>query len=293
MSEAAAVTTAATTASQATSTATASAAPNTTQTVVPSSQAAPISVSDWSKDLDSEMRGYVQAKGFKDVPGILDSYRNLEKFHGVPQERLLKLPERADDQAGWDATWSKLGKPATPNDYKLPKGDNPQFTEAVAGMFHEAGLTQSQAEKLSGKWDGYVSAQKQLAAQEQQAVAKQEEVSLKKEWGKAFDQNISIARKAAAQFGIDGPTIDKLEGVMGFAGIMKFLSNVGSKVGEDGFVVGASKVGGGAMTPQAAQDRMAHLKGNPDFVKRYLAKQEPEFSEMGRLHSFAYPDEPS
>jgi len=52
---------------------------------------------------DEGLRGYVQTKGFKDPGALAESYRNLEKLQGVPQERLLKLPpgESVDIELQW------------------------------------------------------------------------------------------------------------------------------------------------------------------------------------------------
>lgn len=278
----------------ATATTTAAPAAPTTTAPATTTAAAPQAVaSDWTKDLSPDMQGFVKNKGFTGPGMVLDSYVNLEKLRGVPEERLVRLPEKPDDAAGWEQVFSKMGRPATAKEYKLPtpeKGSDPAFTEWAKGTFFEAGLTQAQADKVTAKFNEY--AQGTVGASKEQYVAKieGEKASLKKEWGLAFEQNIGIAKKAANQFGVDGPTIDKLESAMGFAGLMKFFNKIGSGMGEDSFVTGASKVGAGALTPEAAKNRMTHLKGNPEYVKRYLNKQEPEYSEMARLHSFAYPD---
>src|SRR4051812_22872278 len=57
---------------------------------------------------DAELRGFAELKGWKSPDDALVSYRNLEKLQGVPPERLLKLPEKADDPA-WSEIHGKLG----------------------------------------------------------------------------------------------------------------------------------------------------------------------------------------
>lgn len=260
---------------------------------VVSAPAAPASQPDWTSGLNEDLRGYVQNKGFKDVPMLADGYRSLEKFHGVPENRLVKVPEKADDAAGWEQVFSKLGRPATAKDYKIAmpeKGGDPEFAEMAKGMFYDAGLTQAQADKVSAKWNDYVGSIQNTQREAHNAEFVKQETALKKEWGKAFDQNASIARKACATFGIDTPTAEKIESVLGTAGIMKLFHNIGSKLGEDGLVIGNSRMGAGALTPAAAQARKNFLLSDPDYVTRYLSKKEPEYSEMIQLHKFISPE---
>ena len=70
---------------------------NTTST---STQGSAPASTDWTSGLTDEMRGYVQNKGFKAPQDVVESYRNFEKLHGVPQDRILKLPENLDTQRG-------------------------------------------------------------------------------------------------------------------------------------------------------------------------------------------------
>ena len=249
--------------------------------------------SDWTSGLNDDFKGYVQNKGFKDPTAVLDSYRNLEKLMGAPKERLLKLPEKMDDDAAMMEIYNKLGRPEKADDYNLPvpAGMDDSFAKWAKGSFHEMGLTKGQAEKFGGKWNEYV--QSQVAARQEAAKTKitAEVESLKKEWGMAHDQNVNVAKNAAKAFGVTEEMINKMEATIGFAPLMKFMHGIGSKLGESNFVGGNSGGGSfsGAMAPGIAQAQIQALKQDPGFTAKYVAGDSEARAKMEHLHKMAYP----
>jgi len=256
-----------------------------TTTAAPAAAAATTST-DWTSGLNEDLRGYVQNKGFKDPAAAIDSYRNLEKLMGVPKERLLKLPEKEDDPA-WSEVHARLGRPASPDEYKID-GDNKDFAKWAKETFHGLGLNKKQAEALFGKYNEFAQghATKQMETQVQQAQAS--ETSLRKEWGAAYDQNVMTAKKAAMTFGLTKEVIDKLESAMGYADVMKFMSTIGSKVGEDSFVASTSSNRGfGVMTPEQAKNRIAGLKQDREFISKLSQGNAEARAEWDRLNQWA------
>jgi hypothetical protein len=251
------------------------------------------SVSDWTTGLNDDLRGYVQNKGFKDPGAVVDSYRNIEKLMGVPQERLLKLPAKEDDP-GWSEVYDRLGRPKDPKEYKIevPKGDDGKFAEWARGTFHELGISKNAGEKLVGKWNEYAQNAQKTHFETYSAQAEKEEGALKKEWGLAFEKHVSIAKQAVNSFGLDGESIEKLEGALGYGKLMKLLHNIGSKLGEGQFHSSGSTGSGfnGALTPDAARNKIQTLRGDADFVRRYANGEMSAKEEMERLHRMAYPE---
>lgn len=253
----------------------------------------PPAPADWTTGLNDDLKGFVQTKGFKDPAGVLDSYRNLEKLIGQ-KERLVTLPVRDDDAEGWKQVFTRLGMPEKPEGYQIevPKeGGDPKFAEFARGMFHEAGLTAKQGQKLVAKWNEYIGGATKTQQETQAAQVEQERVALKTEWGAAFEQNLQLGDAAAEKFGIDEATMKKLESAMGFKQLATFMHKIGSQIGEHDFVSGGANKGfGGAMTPEQARHRISSLKGDSDFVRRYTAGELSAKEEMERLHKFAYPE---
>lgn len=247
------------------------------------------SSSDWTSSLNDDFKGYVQTKGFKDPGQVLDSYRNLEKLMGAPKERLLKLPEKADDPA-WNEIYGKLGRPEKADEYKVDGWDD-ESAKWAKDNFHKLGLSRTQAEKLVASWNERTEAQKQASLDAHQAKIAADDKQLKTEWGQAYDQNTQLARRAVKEFGMDAATIDKLESVLGFAGVMKHMYTIGAKLGESPYV--ASNSNGASnfnrfLTPEAAKSRINTLRADSDFTRRYINNEAAAKYEMEQLHKMAY-----
>lgn len=251
---------------------------------------------DWLSGFTDEGKGYVQNKGWKTPVEAIESYKSLEKFHGVPPEQLVKLP-KDDNPEAWNEVFKKIGRPENADGYKLamPEKSDPEFAKWAKSAFHESGLTTKQAEKLASKWNEHVNGTLKSMSEQKAAQVTQESDGLKKEWGAAYDQNVNVAKRAAASFGIDAATIDKLEDAMGYAGVIKFMHGLGAKTGEASFVTGDSRQtgfqGGGALTPGQAKARITELRSDPGFVAKYVANDASAKAEMQRLHEFAYNQE--
>lgn len=253
----------------------------------PTNNPAPVApTTDWTTGLDDGMKGYVQNKGFKDVPSIVHSYQNLEKLIGVPKERLIKMPEKSDAPE-WGEIYDRMGRPKTAADYKLEVADNSDegFVNWAKENFHKNGLTQKQAETLI---KGYNELAKTRETEYTSQVAKQHEnelKSLKSEWGAAWDQNSSIVDQAAQQFGIDEKTLIALRDAMGSAGAMKLLHNIGSKIGEASFVGSNSPQGfNNILSPQQANAKIQDYMKDPEFTRRYLSGDVEARETMTKLH---------
>lgn len=248
-------------------------------------------VSDWTSGLDEQLKGFVQTKGFKGPGEVLNSYQNLEKLMGGPREKLIRIPDKADDPA-WSDVWGKLGRPADAKEYnfEVPEGGDPKLAEWAKGTFHKLNLPKPQADALAKEWNAMAN---QVQAQQKEAYQNhltQDTAALKKEWGAAFEQNVAVGAKAARAFGIDGDTIDKLEMAMGHAKVMKLMHTLGSKIGEDSFQgSNSSNQGfGSVMTPAQAKFKLEQLKADQKWVTGYLANESGPREEMAKLQQFIY-----
>lgn len=246
----------------------------------------------WVDSFDADAKDFVTQRGFKDPKSLLDSYRNLEKLRGVPQDRLLKLPEQPDDKA-WDDVYSKLGKPATPEGYGLQPvdKDKPEFTNWAKDTFHKLNLTAEQGQQLIKQFQEFQNAQTTQSQEQYTAQIQEQTGKLRKEWGAAFDQNINRARQAYRQFGIPDSAIDSLEKSIGFDGVMKMFHKLGTSVGEHAFIGGDGGSGFGDMilTPEQANARIKALKQDGAWADRYLKGGVKERQEMARLMEMANP----
>lgn len=254
------------------------------------------STSDWTSSYNDENKGYIQAKNFKDPNEVLNSYRMLEKTVGAGLDKIIKLPSTTDAPE-WNDIYTKLGKPMEAKNYKIPVPEGQQEDKAtndkIREIFHEANLTSEQGEKIAAKWQEMAMGKMKEASEAQLAANKVAEGDLKTEWGKAFDQNVETAKKAAKAFGLDGDTIEKMEKAMGFPPLMKFLKEVGSKIAVEGSFIdgGGPKAGGfnGAMEPAHAQAQIKEKMSDPEFIRRVSSGDSRALGEWNKLHEYAYP----
>lgn len=237
---------------------------------------------------DPAVSAHAVTKQWPTAEDAVRSNINLEKLIGVPQDQILKLPKDGSAPEDWNPIYEKLGRPKTADEYKL-EGPNAEYNASTAKVMHEQGLSLKQAQAVSKGIAANVTAAVAAATEAARVEAVADQAALTKEWGAAYEKNVQVARAAAKTFNLDGETIDALQDVMGLKATMAFLHNLGTKIGEDSFV--AASGGGafnGAMTPVQAQARISALKGDKEFVKKFIGGDVGAKKEMHDLHEMAY-----
>ncbi len=248
---------------------------------------------------DSEMIGYLQARGLDKDPvhaalEAAKAHREAEKKLGVPADQLLRLP-KADDKAGWEQFHQKLGKPADMKDYdftNVKRKDGTPLPDKLAGtlrtMAATLNLSKDAAGTLAKEFLSAVETADAAAIAEREASIAAEHDKLADNWKAGFETNMLIARRTATTLGISEENIRSLEKVTGYASVMNMLRNLGTIIGEDKFI----KVGGGdgnqRMTKEMAISKIADLKSDVDWSKRYMAGGAAEAREFADLHQVAY-----
>jgi hypothetical protein len=248
--------------------------------------------------------GYIQNKGWKESPTqVLNAYKNLEKFHGVPAEQLLKLPKSNDDQAGWDSVYTKLGRPAKAEDYgefKAPEGVDASFvnTERVKwadGVAHKLGFTKAQRDGLLAATFEYEHSQYSDVGKQIELAQTAQLQELKKEWGAAFDERSELGRRAVRAFlpgnaEQNSAMLNAIEGAIGTAAVLKLFSNIGQKIGEDKIPETGIRPFG--YTPEQAKSDIQQLKielqGSKERLAVYNQGKGPDYEKMKKLNQIAH-----
>lgn len=242
---------------------------------------------DWIGALNESDRGYIQNKGFKTPGDLAESYRNLEKLRGVPQERLLTLPDNWDDTEQTGKLYAKLGRPEKPEGYgfKVKDGEDATFTKWAEKEFFDAGLNSAQAKKLADGWNGLFEQSKASAMAERVSETEKQAANLKKEWGMAYGQNERIAKLSAAKLGVDTPTVDKIEEALGYEATMKLFHKFGAGMGEGNFVGSSGNASDsfGNLSPEAASSKIEQLMADHVWVKKYQSGDVGARNQMKEL----------
>lgn len=264
------------------------ATPTTTPVTTTAAPAAPAGhgIAWLPADADADLVGHIQNKAWASPVDAVKGHRELEKLLGADRAgRTLVIP--TDDAAPeWAGVYERLGRPATPESYKLPvpEGSPPEFAAAAAKKFHELGLNTKQAQELATWWNQTTGGMSEAQAAMEQSALQAEHQALAADWGQGPDAAArrEIARRAAVHLGLDAQAIDALEKVGGYAKTMKALAKVGDMLKEAG-LEGATEVGAFGMTPEGARAKRSQLMADADFRGRAMDPNSKEWAEIRRL----------
>jgi hypothetical protein len=253
---------------------------------------------DWRSALDEGLRSDPTLADIKDLNGLAKSYVHAQRMVGKDK---LVIPGEGADPTEWDSFYEKLGRPQD-GKYNLdPKGiipdDMPFQPEAIdhfKKVFHEAGLSQKQAETVFKNYMQFAGEQHTNMMTTGQQQREQWVTDVKKEFGKAYDQKIDLAVRAVDTFG--GEDMKKWLNETGLGDnpmFIKVFSKIGEKMQESLTQPGQS--GGFTLTPDAARQEIARMQRDDKFMAAYLSPATEGHAEavkkMHELYGFAYPEE--
>jgi len=239
-----------------------------------------------------ELKGYVQNKGWDNPVKALTAYQNLEKYHGVPAEQIIKLPK---DGEPMDAVYNRLGRPESADKYEI-KLEGVQLDEARLGGFkeiaHKIGLNQSQVKALAEFDAGYLSKTMEGFQTQRMEQQKAEETELRREWGPVFEERSELGRRAVRAFAPEGQDkaefLDKIEGAIGTKAMLKMFAKIGEGLGEAKIIdSGGGDRPFGYTVEQAKADRqtlMSELKGDKTRLDNYNKGVGTDVEKMNRLN---------
>ena len=251
----------------------------------------------FSEFKNPELRGYAERKAWKDSESLAESYMNLEKFHGVPSDRLLKLPENLEDKAAIAPILEKLGyaapKEAAEYGFADMEGADPAFAATAAAWMHEVGVPAQFAKPLAAKWNEYAAQQQAALITEAEEETAVELGHLRGEWQGKYDENMEKGRRFARTMGLTEEVIQSIETSLGAAGTFKAFKDAHDKMGlgEGGFVEGGRKKSDHGMSPEAARAEIKSLQADRDFGARLLNREQAAVDRWNRLNSIASSDQ--
>ncbi len=207
---------------------------------------------------DAGLREYVKTKGWDGFESTVKSYQNAEKLIGADPNTIVRLPKAGDAEAQ-RALYARLVMPEAADKYDIDQSaDLPldaNYMQWARGEFHKLGLSNDQAKNLTTAHNEYIRQALAQEAKDYELGVQSDAAALKREWGGGYDRMMLRAEAAVKALGFTGEMIDGLEQAVGYAGVMKFMAELGAKVGEDKLPSGDGKPGGfsGALTPQEAK----------------------------------------
>jgi hypothetical protein len=163
----------------------------------------------WKETISEEFRNDPNISKFTEIDALAKSYINATRMIGQDK---VAIPNENSTDDQWQEVYGKLGRPESPDKYKLEaasdvvpldEGAIKQFAENA----HQLGLNNKQAQGIlefyKNSMEGSVQ-QNQVDMETAQAQAEQE---LRKEWGNNYDNNIKKAG-AVAKANMDANILD-------------------------------------------------------------------------------------
>lgn len=214
---------------------------------------------------------WLRGKQFADVNLLLASHRSLE---GLVGRQRLAVPNGPEDKEAWEAIYRTSGRPDKPEGYKLKDGSkiNGDEFKAFQPIFHEAGVSQAQAERILEAYEKRAGEQFAAADVERANAEKLQVEKLDKEWGSQAEANKDVASRAFRQLGMDEAMSDKIEAAIGYEATMKLFHAIGSGMKEPAFHQDGAKGGSHNMggTLEGERNKLQTLFKDEPFMKRYM-----------------------
>jgi len=254
---------------------------------------------DWRSGLPEEIRNDPSLADIKDVGSMAKSYVNGQKLIG---KNRISLPGEGATEEEISAFHSQLGRPEKSNLYDF--GDRPTLPEGVEydegfesaykDLAFKAGLNSQQAKAIYEGYHDYI--QTKSSAEGENIAAKSAEWvdSLKKEFGKAYNERVELASRAVDTYG-DGDLKQWLDqsGMGNNPMMVKLFAKIGEGIAEGR--TDSAQQRGFIMTPDQAKQEIARYNRDQTFMAAYGSGDNPGHAEavnkMNSLFKLAYPDE--
>lgn len=194
--------------------------------------------SDWRASLPEDIRGHSSLEPFKTIDEVAKAYVSVQPLIGVN-----KIPAPSDNwtENDWKEHYQRLGRPDTPDNYTKPEIKLPEGVEvpeeqvkAILNDYHQAGLTDPQAQRLLKSHVERAVAQQQEAQQAAQAERQQQLEQFKQRLGDKYEETVETARSVVEKFAQEGlgEFFDK-SGWGDSPELIEFLGNIGKQMLED------------------------------------------------------------
>jgi len=258
---------------------------------------------DWKAGLSEDLQRDPSIAHIPDVATMAQSYVNAQRMVGADK---IAIPGKHGTDEEWGQVYDKLGRPENSDGYALEMNNVPEGMAAnpeLVGWFqttaHKVGLTNAQAQVLADEYNTMAGVAEQSTGDQALEAEAREQAGireLQKEYGKAFDAKVSVAKAVLQEHGGAGLLELKLEDgrpLGSHPDLVRTFANLGtylqSRLGEDS-IAGTPK-SDGSMTPADAQRDLSKIMTlDGPYGDRSHPGHSAAVAEVGRLMEFIHGD---
>src|SRR5210317_2525049 len=163
----------------------------------------------WKETISEEFRNDPNISKFTEIDALAKSYINATRMIGQDK---VSVPNENSTDDQWNEVYSKLGRPESPDKYKLEAAsDVVPLDEGAIKSFaenaHQLGLNNKQAQGILEFYKNSMEGSVQQARIDTETAQANAEAEHRKEWGRAYDDNIKKAG-AVAKANMDANILD-------------------------------------------------------------------------------------
>ena len=225
---------------------------------------------------------------FKEPSAAIKSLVELESYQG----QSVRIPKADAKPEDWTAFYGKLGRPASPSEYKFERPQMPSDVKMDPGMeswllesCFEAGCNDKQVERI------FQNAARLTVQEHETTIAERRraEAALVKEWGMEYEPRLALAKKALETAGSDTAKVLAESGLGNHPAILKAFYALGGMLQEAGFVVASVD---GITTAEAAGAEVRKLMADPAYLESSNPKHAEIVEKVNKLQQLRFPGTP-
>ena len=228
------------------------------------------------------------------------SYVNAQKLVGADKNAILKLPSSEEDTEGWDAVYSKMGRPDDVAGYEVDKykdipGIEEESLNEIAAVAHKNGVSSKALNAILDTYKGQVEGMAGKSEQDMDAMHEKFDTELREEYGEAYDQRTAKVLNAVKQHASEGllNMAKDMPWVFDSPDFIKFVDSMVKSSSEDGGPKQGSTGGNSSLSPNEAQAEINAMDGDTEITKILLNSGDPRrvdiLAKRKRLFEQAYP----
>tara|TARA_X000001382_G_scaffold10369_1_gene7139 strand:- start:1584 stop:2447 length:864 start_codon:yes stop_codon:yes gene_type:complete len=162
-------------------------------------QSAPTVAKSWKETISEEFRNDPNISKFTEIDALAKSYINATRMIGQDK---VAVPNENSTEDQWQEVYGKLGRPESPDKYKLEtSSDVVSLDEGAIKSFaenaHQLGLNNKQAQGILEYYKNSMEGSAQQARIDTETAQANAEQELRKEWGRSYEDNIKKAGSVA------------------------------------------------------------------------------------------------
>jgi len=162
-------------------------------------QPVPTVAKSWKEAIPEDLRNDPNISKFTELEALAKSYVNATRMIGQDK---VAVPNNNSTDDQWNEVYDKLGRPESPDKYKLEvKSDVVPLDESAVKSFaenaHQLGLNNKQAQGILEFYKNSMEGSAQQSRIDTETAQANAEAELRKEWGGNYDNNIKKAGSVA------------------------------------------------------------------------------------------------